>query len=352
MNPQALQTSYAVEAVSRALAEWTVVAHAEQDATLAQRYGGSWRRDWVADAHARILYLCQALAVERPELLAHMCRWVASARPKDTQVLDDLQTSLRCCTRVVAEQLPGQAGSIAGTYLEGAAESLARPLPDPPPQPPADAPHPDLRLRLLEALLSADRDRARREVDQALRNGLALTDLYLHVLRPTLFAVGEMWHSGEISVADEHFATEAIRDLLARARTRFPETPARRTRIVTCGVSGDLHDVGLRIVTDLFELHGWPTTYLGANLPAADLVTCLGERDAGLLALSMSTCMHVRTGGETIAAIRAARPDTRIIVGGYPFQLIPELATDLGADGVAHCPSDALRLAEQWFPHA
>ena len=51
----------------------------------------------------------------RPELLAHMVRWVAGARPHDRQTTLDLQTSLRCSADVAADQLPGEAGLTAAS---------------------------------------------------------------------------------------------------------------------------------------------------------------------------------------------------------------------------------------------
>jgi len=41
---------------------------------------------------------------------------------------------------------------------------------------------------------------------------------------------------------------------------------------------------------------------------------------------------------------------TKIIVGGYPFKLNPDLCTNVGADGCAENAGKALILANGFFP--
>ena len=68
MNEAARQLSDTIEAVSKALAEWTVNRHIESDPALPERYGTTWRTDWTANVQSRLAYLAQAVSVRRPEL--------------------------------------------------------------------------------------------------------------------------------------------------------------------------------------------------------------------------------------------------------------------------------------------
>ena len=100
-------------------------------------------------------------------------------------------------------------------------------------------------------------------------------------------------------------------------------------------------------------MDGWQILYLGANMPATDIVEFLGQHPADLLALSVSTCLLVRQAGELIEVVRASHlpSDTlKIIVGGSPFDLVPDLWEELGADGCAHSATEAVELANRLIP--
>ena len=45
---------------------------------------------------------------------------------------------------------------------------------------------------------------------------------------------------------------------------------------VAC-VAGEQHELGGRTLADVFELNGWRTSFLGANLPARELVVLISR---------------------------------------------------------------------------
>ena len=107
--------------------------------------------------------------------------------------------------------------------------------------------------------------------------------------------------------------------------------------MVATSTPGDLHEIGLRMVADLFEIDGWKATFLGANTPVADVVELLERRQFDLLALSVSTALTLRDAGELIEAIRGTRAtaSTKVLIGGPPFRVVHEMWRELGADGCA-----------------
>jgi methanogenic corrinoid protein MtbC1 len=66
-----------------------------------------------------------------------------------------------------------------------------------------------------------------------------------------------------------------------------------------------------------------------------------------VLAISATITFHVSQVAELIAAVRAsgAGRGVRILVGGYPFNVAPELWRNVGADGFARNAQDALGAA-------
>jgi len=118
------------------------------------------------------------------------------------------------------------------------------------------------------------------------------------------------------------------------------------TLLAAC-VAGELHELGLRMVSDLFEMEGWDTYYLGANTPRRDMIEALSERRPRVLALSATITYHVGEVADFIAAVRDtdAGGEVRIIVGGYPFNVDRELWRKVGSDGWAPDAEGAVRVA-------
>ncbi|MGB9201042.1 cobalamin B12-binding domain-containing protein [Methanobacterium sp.] len=46
--------------------------------------------------------------------------------------------------------------------------------------------------------------------------------------------------------------------------------------VATC-VNGEIHEMGIHIVSDLFEIEGWDTYYLGADIPTESILKTLEQ---------------------------------------------------------------------------
>ena len=320
MNETARQLSTTIETVSKALAEWTVNRHVEADPTLPERFGTTWRNDWTANVQSRLCYLAQAVAVRRSELFAQMELWTAAAALARNAQPGDLLSSLEHMRHVLAQELPPPVARTAVEYVDQALSRLRNARPESAAPPSLATPASRLVLKYLEAVLAGKRDEAHRLIIEQARANRSVTELYEQILLPAQVETGRMWHRGEISVADEHFATAITQAVLGELRPYFPQPEPRSATVVAAAVSGDFHDVGLRMVADCLEMDGWQILYLGANMPATDIVEFLGQHPADLLALSVSTCLLVRQAGELVEVVRAShssaagRPTSRSIL--------------------------------------
>lgn len=205
----------------------------------------------------------------------------------------------------------------------------------------------------LDATLAADRTAALAVVTAALEDGQDVARVLLEILQPAQLEVGRLWHRGLASVAQEHF-TSAVTQLamsmlyLPLFESRAPARGKART-LVGAGVGIDAHEIGIRIVTDLAEAAGWRTVYLGAGVPAEDILDEAVRHHADVLALSCALARNVPALTEVIARARAnpALAGVKIVVGGRPFQLSTGLAERVGADGWAEDASTALELLDR-----
>lgn len=223
-----------------------------------------------------------------------------------------------------------------------------------------DAPLGELAAAYLARALAGDRAGAERLVLEAVEEGASVADLYLQVFQPVQHEVGRLWSLAKISVAREHFVTATTQFVMARlypylfedrAGTRPPPREGRRPVFLAATVSGDLHELGLRMVSDFFEMAGWDSVYLGAGVPLEGWVEFVTGSRPDVVGISATLGNHLPAVEEVIEAIREAAqstgtPPPAILVGGHPFNADPGLWRQVGADGHAADARQAVVLAE------
>jgi methanogenic corrinoid protein MtbC1 len=315
---------------------------------LYARYGEAGRAKCVADLRFHVLYLAEAVGADSPALFSAYAGWVKVLFAGLRIPVEELGDSLTILRDVVAETVGGVAAERAAVCVAAALDALPTVATDPPSFIAADSPHGELASAYLDALVAGDRRSAARLVMERVDGGgLDVRDAYLHVFQPVLREIGRLWQTGRIGVAHEHFATAATQAVMSMLYPRiFATARTGRSLVATC-VSGELHEIGVRMVADFFEMAGWDTYYLGASTPARAVVAAVAERNAQVLAVSATITAHVGAVAELIATVRqgiGARP-LRIIVGGYPFSVEPDLWRAVGADGSASDAAEAVAVA-------
>ncbi|MGD9332284.1 MAG: cobalamin-dependent protein [Desulfobacterales bacterium] len=171
-----------------------------------------------------------------------------------------------------------------------------------------------------QKLMAGDRRACAGIVDQLLGGGIAITTLYQQLLQRSLYAVGELWERNQISVATEHLATSVTEGLMNRiyAHIDAPETNGRK--VVIASVENELHQVGGKMVADVFEMHGWDSHYLGANTPTAELVRYIDAIRPDMLGLSLSVYLHLAVLKTMLDTLTARFPKLPILIGGQAFR--------------------------------
>jgi MerR family transcriptional regulator, light-induced transcriptional regulator len=211
--------------------------------------------------------------------------------------------------------------------------------------PPLDrgAPHAATALAFLDELLQGNRAAAFALVQELVDEGVPIEDLYLHVFEPVLHETGRRWQHNRVSVAQEHYVTAATQLAMSQLYPRIFRAPRiGRTLVATC-VGGELHEVGLRMVADLFELAGWDTHFLGADTPSQAVAEFAAARQADLIAVSATLPSHRDEVSRMVAVLRASS-HTPILVGGRLFHLEPGLSRTIGADATASSAAEAVRV--------
>jgi methanogenic corrinoid protein MtbC1 len=196
-----------------------------------------------------------------------------------------------------------------------------------------------------QTLISGHRNIAVRRVVDAMAHGASLVDVSVDLVQPALYQIGELWEQNRISVAQEHLATAITQNALAAgfARAEFSE-PNGRSAVLAC-VEDNHHGIGLRMVSDAFEVAGWNVAFLGTNTPTPAIVSFVAETNPDLLGLSAGLAQHVTTLREVIARVHAEMGSRapRIIIGGLPLGAQRGSLLRLGADECFFDAREAVR---------
>jgi len=172
----------------------------------------------------------------------------------------------------------------------------------------------------LKALLAGKRKRCSDMVQRLLDADIELKVLFVDLFQRSMYEVGELWENNRITVANEHLATSITESLLNLVYpTLFAAEHKGKKAVISCSAN-EFHQIGGKIVADIFELHGWDSHFLGANLPREDLSRYIQEVQPDVVGLSLSILANLDNLKRGIEVVRSDFPKLDLLIGGQAFR--------------------------------
>lgn len=172
----------------------------------------------------------------------------------------------------------------------------------------------------LHLLLSGNRLKCSELANNYLNNGVSIKILYETILKKALYEVGELWEYNKISVATEHLASAIVERILNELYIQIiSSVKINKTVIVAC-VENEFHQIGIKMISDLFEMNGWNSYFLGANTPTNELISFSKTIKPDVFAISISIYFHLPELEKMILILRKEFPELPILVGGQAFR--------------------------------
>ncbi len=304
--------------------------------------------DPVDDTRSRLLTLAESLDVDRAELLAHQIGWYKVALAHRGVADDYLVANLEAMRTSLRRELPNGCHDVVDRHLVHALHRAQTAPVEVPSWLEGDAP---LRVEARRFLLALLENRRRDAIELVVAThaaGASVADVHDHLLSPVQREIGRMWLMAEIPIADEHYASRVVESCLDRLASLTPPTPRIGRCVLTCAVGGDLHGLGVRLVAERFDMHGYDVWDLGADMPASDFEWMLQDRRVDLIALGATLVLHVSSARQAIAGLRRSlgADCPPILVGGMPFTVVDDLHQVIGADAAAGDPASAVARAD------
>jgi methanogenic corrinoid protein MtbC1 len=332
-------------------ADEVVTHHFLKHPDLAARYGDAGRVRCREDARFHFSYLASALDLDTADIFVEYVAWAKTVLVARRIAAEDLDENLAIMEDVVRTLMrPDLAAPAAAMVAEARSQLGGMPATvdtfiD------TSTDSGSLAKDYLNALMLLDSRGAIRVIaDALLRSDIDVRAICCDVLEPVQHEIGRLWQLNLISVAVEHFCSSVTQQLIAQFATfrRANPDPGRK-RIVAMCAPGELHEIGLRAITEVLSLDGWNIIHLGANTPAVAAVQMCIDQKAEVILVSATLPPHVAGVMQVVHLVRAA-PElsgARVYVGGRVFAGRPELWRMTGADGSAPSAAALAKLISE-----
>ncbi|MCX7625818.1 MAG: cobalamin-dependent protein [Candidatus Sumerlaeaceae bacterium] len=318
-----------------------------------EKFGEAGRQKGLEDSRYHFLFLAEAIEAGDPSIFLDYVHWLNGLFAGLRFPEDALSTCLVAMRDALQNMFSMDAMRPALELLESALAHLPAFVPPTDSYISGENPQRELALAYLEKLLQGDRRGATELITRAADAGISVRNLYLNVFQPVQHEVGRLWQTGAITVAQEHFCTACTQLVISQLYPRlFAEQPSeRKGRAVVTAVAGELHELGARMVADFLEMDGWDTYYIGANTPVESFIATIEKTRPSVVGISCTIALHLSSVREITSAMAAHGflPTVKILVGGRPFIVSPNLVQSVGAHATApNAQAASLVAAQLW----
>lgn len=323
----------------------------ELQPTLKEHYTDRHRRQYLENTGYHFIYLAEAIAFGEPALFIEYLSWFKTFFASRHIDSHDIILNLQLFRDTLKANLEPEYWTLVTRYIDAGIEKYASHITPPPSFILESNPLNEQANNYLKYLVKGDKSSAYKLIMELLSAGAVIKDIYLSIFQVTQQETGRLWQMGKISIAQEHYITAATQLIMSQLYPYLFDSAHNGKKIIVSCITGELHEIGARMVADLFEMDGWNSYYFGANIEQSSLITATENYLPEVLAVSVTMTFNLTAVSELIGKIKMNTKinHVKILVGGYPFNLTRKLWKNIGADGFASDAAGAVELANSFL---
>ena len=162
------------------------------------------------------------------------------------------------------------------------------------------------------------------------------------IIAPVMYAVGQAYLKGTLSIGDEHRLTYLIRDILIRLSHKHASAHNARPykKVILGCIRSQEHELGCLMARLVLESEGWDVIYLGLDVPTEEFARMQINENAPMICIAL---MPPTTGPEVTHIIDLLghmydrkKPYHLIFGGPVHLDLSPNQAAGHPIDSVHH----------------
>ena len=329
--------------------------HFDRDPKLDEEYDERRKMVMYDDILINLGYLDTAISLSDEKIFSEYAKWIYGllcSLMKDIdkdRVKDQMIMHYKILLEVVSEELSYEDAKKAKTYVHNAIQATEQAAAKDTPNWSFSDKYLDIKNNYLKSLLKNDSRSAIAIIEKAENDGIKLEDIYVDILQEVMYEVGNLWHRNIITVDKEHYCTSITQTALSRFYQTIFSKPRKGLKILTCCVGSELHEMGIRMVSDLFEYNGWDSIYLGAGVPIEAIINAIKENKPEIVALSVTMPQHLQLCLSFVNTIREMFDGIKIAVGGRAFQTSDQLWKKWDVDVYTENALSFVNWAEKQF---
>ena len=204
----------------------------------------------------------------------------------------------------------------------------------------------------MEHFEKKDKDACVEFILKGLDEGLfTLPQLYEEILTPALFTIDECQNEDEGCIWNEHVKTGIVKTIIDAIYPKVIDikriTEPLGIKILLACPERELHDVGLRMMADLFAMEGYEPIFVGANTPRDQVSIAIQIEKPKYVAISVTDHYHLSEAKKLIEHIRCSHGSSiAIILGGRAIKNNQELFNTLDGDLFMDSYADIIKLRD------
>ena len=202
--------------------------------------------------------------------------------------------------------------------------------------------------KLIDAITEMQEENALRITNELLNTGTNPVAI-LDSCREAMDIIGKRFEAGESFIPELILAGEMLNQItkVVKPRLKKETTTEKLGKVVIGTVEGDIHDIAKDIVVFMLDINGFEVTDLGVDVPPAKFVEAVKKTGAKIVGLSGFLTLAYDPMKETVAALKDAGLDTKIMIGGG--QIDEQIRKYTHADAYGKDAMAAVTLAKQWI---
>lgn len=141
---------------------------------------------------------------------------------------------------------------------------------------------------------------------------------FAEIIHPFLERIGNLWLTGSIAPAQEHFISNLIRQKIIVAIDAQPKMPKPNAKkILLYTPENELHELGILLADYVFRKHQFDVYYLGVNVPFDNLKLVDDKHHIDCFVLSITSYPSGNNFVQYINKLDKTFPEKQIFISGY-----------------------------------
>jgi len=107
------------------------------------------------------------------------------------------------------------------------------------------------------------------------------------LLAPALQKIGQLWHDGELTIAQEHMFSNCVKRIVLSMVHNLMPFSGYQAKLIFTAPSGELHEFGILLSCLLAAHQNHSCYYLGPNLPSEEIVKVHKQMQPDVIVMSL-----------------------------------------------------------------